>query len=212
MNPFWVASSDEEDDDDGVHEDENNNNGSAEAASQPKTQEVTNPLQHIAFAYGSSDDDDQFIEGSGEEKEPVGISNNSREESAVPLVNHGNRNENDDSNADDEGDDHSFMTISTPEDSSDEDACDEYDSDESESNNDEKYHDLVPVTRSRYAAMPMLPNLARDRDCVLKISKERFVVIKDFEGGVVEISSSDEDEEVIKHGRLDANARSKNYY
>jgi len=211
INPFWVASSDDEEDD--VNEDENNNDESEEAVirSRSTSQKVINPLQVIAFAYGSSDDDDQFIEGSGEEKEPVEISNNSREESAAPLVHNGKRNENDDSNADDEGDDHSFMTISTPEDSS-EDACDEYDSDESESDNEEKYHDLVPVTRSRYAAMPMLPNLARDRDCVLKISKERFVVIKDFEGGVVEISSSDEDEEVIKHGRLDANARSNKYF
>ena len=55
MNPFWVASSDEEEDD----EDENNNNGSAETVSRPKSQEVSNPLQHIAFAYayGSSDDE-----------------------------------------------------------------------------------------------------------------------------------------------------------
>ena len=59
MNPFWLASIDKEDDDDNVHEDENNNNGSAETVSRPKSQEVSNPLQHIAFAYayGSSDDE-----------------------------------------------------------------------------------------------------------------------------------------------------------
>jgi len=170
-NPFWFNSSEDIDSD--TSSDVDNISDTKHSSKISKKAHKKNPLQRIALSYASSDDD---IDDAADDEDNLVIC---RDELTLPTGKKTpfrfSSSDDDESEIEEVGND-SFITITTPEDSSDNECETDSDNDGDE---DEKF--APAVTRSRTVALPELPNLAiKEKKCVLKLCSKSLVQIVDI--------------------------------